>query len=546
MGSVIYFDNKQISLPGAYSTIVSGETNPARNLDYGKVLIIDTGVLGANFGGGSGVNGQLAQGQDSVYSFLNLADFRSYVKGGAFWKIAEALFFPDPSNPAAIGVSELYYVRACTTTSAKMTFSTTAGGTLAFFTRDEGVWANGTAVPGKTNSLLTGYAYTIIPGTIDSSKWKMKIWCGTYTGTASDGLPYGEETELQVTPRLVIESIEFSDMKELIGWAQTDLNFNAAFAIDETTTKVVGTGVIAETDITAVEGYQNAEGATESYASTDLNSALSQLTDLDYNVVFSDQFGVNANSTITKAIITHINFSAKFDHFLYIGGYGESAKFNDSIALAQGFDSDIVQLIHGDSGINSSAAAAGYRWWTVMYTLAAVVGRVCGKAPYIPVTNKTIGIDRVRHTLSDDEKKRAIKSGVLVVTKNAYTKKFVILQDINTLQDNLNLFNAKGQSYSIQFMRIVAQINRELVVNSELDLLGQENGVNVNTLSAGDVKNWTVAYLQSRVATEDSDNLILSFKDVNVTRKDDAWFVTYKIVVNNEITKLFFTGFLIR
>jgi len=38
----------------------------------------------------------------------------------------------------------------------------------------------------------------------------------------------------------------------------------------------------------------------------------------------------------------------------------------------------------------------------------------------------------------------------------------------------------------------------------------------------------------------------LSFKDVVTTRKEDAYFTTYKIVVNNEITKLFFTGYLIR
>ena len=95
-------------------------------------------------------------------------------------------------------------------------------------------------------------------------------------------------------------------------------------------------------------------------------------------------------------------------------------------------------------------------------------------------------------------------------------------------------------------MRIVAQINRELVVNAEIDLLGQENGVNVNSLSPNDVKNWTVFYLQSRVATETADNLILAFQDVTVTRQEDAYFVTYKIRVNNEINKLFFTGYLIR
>lgn len=95
-------------------------------------------------------------------------------------------------------------------------------------------------------------------------------------------------------------------------------------------------------------------------------------------------------------------------------------------------------------------------------------------------------------------------------------------------------------------MRIVYQLNRELVVNAEIDLLGDENGVNLNTLSANTVKSWTVAYLQSRVATDSEDNLILDFQDVNVTKKEDAWFVTYKVRVNSEINKLFFTGFLIR
>lgn len=548
MSSTFYFDNRQISLPGAYSTIVSGETNPARALDYGKLLIIDTGVVGANFGGGSGINGQLAQGQNSIYSFLNLADFRSYMKGGSFWKIAEALFFPDPSNPAAVGISELYFVRACTTTAAKMQFTTAGGSVFSIYARDEGIWANGVLVGTK---LSTGFGYTIKSGTVDKTKWIYQIWKGTFTGTAADGLPFGEETSLQATPSLVVESPEFDNIQTLIDWANNDSNFNRSFALDKEGSKIEGEGAAAGTvvsaDVTGLIGvYQLATGATETYTSTDLDAVLSQITDLDYNIIFTDQFGVNANSVITKSIVTHLNFNSRFSHFLYVGGYGEAAKFTDSIAYAKAFDSDKVVLVHGETGLNTSTSANGYRWWSVLYTLAACVGRVSGKQPYIPVTNKTIGIDRVKHVFSEDDKKRALKAGVLIVTKNAYTKKFVILQGVNTLQDNMNLFNAKGQSYSIQFMRIIAQINRELVVNAELDLLGQENGVNVNTLSSGDVKNWTVAYLQSRVATEDSDNLILAFQDVNVNRNEDAWFVTYKIRVNNEINKLFFTGFLIR
>lgn len=548
MATSFYFNNRQISLPGAYSTIVSGENNPARNLDYGKVLIIDTGVFGAKYGGGAGINGELANGQDAIYTFLNLADFRSFVKGGMFWKISEALFTPDPSNPAAIGISELYYVRACTTTPSEMKFTTGGGSTFAINTRDEGLWGNGTL---EGDNLVSGYGYSIKAGSIDPNKWIFQIWKGTFTGLAEDGLPYGEETALQSSPQLMVESPEFNNVQTLIDWAKSDPNFNAYFAFNETDTVVGGDGdtkgVVIESDVSSLAGtYQISTGGTETYNATDIDSVLSQITDLDYNIVFTDQYGVNANSTITKKVITHLNFTAKFDHFLYVGGYGEATQFNDSITLAQGFDSDKIVLVHGNVGLNTEQSSVGYRWWTVMYNLAAIVGRVSGKPPYVPVTNKSIGIDRVKHILSDDDKKQALKYGVLVTIKNAFTRKFVVLQGINTLQDNTSLFNAKGQSFSIQFMRIVAQINRELVVNAEIDLLGQENGVNVNTLSAGDVKNWTTFYLQSRVATEDSDNLILAFQDVVVTQKEDAWFVTYKIRVNNEINKLFFTGFLIR
>lgn len=540
--SSFIFSGRRVVLPGAYSVIKSGETNPPRNLDYGKVLIIDTGVLGAKYGGGAGISGQLAEGENSVYSFQSLEDFRSYMKGGLFWRIAEALFAPDPANQDAVGISQLYFCRACTTTSASMEVTSAAGGNFKFFTRDEGLWANGTVTD---TQLVTGYAFQIIPGVIDSTKWILQIFRGTFTGYASDGLPFGDETAEQSTPQLMSVSPEFNNIATLINWGKNDASFNNYFSMDPSSA-VKGTGEVSQEDVTALDGWNAASGGTETYSPTDIDSVLSAVTGLDYNIIFTDQYAANAAGTTYKKIITHLNQVSKFDHFLYIGGYNDKATFSQSVALAQGFDSSKVVLIHGDSGVNTEFSPVGYRWWTVMYTLAAVVGRISGKPPYIPGTNKTIGIDRLKHVLSDIEKEQAIQSGVLVISRNTYINKFVILEGINTLQDNANLFNAKGQSPYIQFMRIVFQINRELVVNAEIDLLGQENGVNVNTLSAGTVKNWTVAYLQSRVATDTEDNMLLAFQDVNVERKEDAWFVTYKIRLNSEINKLFFTGFLIR
>lgn len=543
MASTVIFSNRQITLPGAYSTIVSGENNPARNLDYGKVLIIDTGVFGTGFGGGAGINGTISQGQDAIYTFDNISDFRSFVKGGMYWKIAEALFTPDPSNPAAVGVSEILFVRAAKTTPAKLTFTSTDGGTFAVQTLDEGTVANGVLT--GTN-LSTGYGFMITPGVEDTSKWIMSFYVGSYTGTASDGLPYGEISAAAAEPRLVVQSPEFDNIKTLIEWAQTDSTFAQAFQLDSTS-EAKGEGTVSESDVTdLLNVYTPAAGGTETYNQTNFEAVLDQIVGLDYSFIFMDQFGDNANSALTKAYITHMNNAAKFPHFLFVGGYNVAADYSKSIELAQGFDSSYIQVTHGEVGLASDIAPQKYRWWTVMYNLCAQLGRTAGKEPMIPVTNKSIGVDRVRHILTESEQKKALKYGLLVTVKNDYLGKFVVLQGVNTLQDNANLFNAKGQSYSIQFMRIVAQINTELVVNAEIDLLGQENGVNVNTLSAGAIKDWTVAYLQSRTATNETDNLLLAFQDVVVTRKEDAWFTTYKIRVNNEITKLFFTGFLIR
>lgn len=543
MASTVIFSNRQITLPGAYSTIVSGENNPARNLDYGKVLIIDTGVFGTGFGGGAGINGTISQGQDAIYTFDNISDFRSFVKGGMYWKIAEALFTPDPSNPAAVGVSKILFVRAAKTTPAKLTFISTDGGTFAVQTLDEGTVANGVLT--GTN-LSTGYGFMITPGVEDTSKWIMSFYVGSYTGTALDGLPYGEISAAAAEPRLVVQSPEFDNIKTLIEWAQTDSTFAQAFQLDSTS-EAKGEGTVSESDVTdLLNVYTPAAGGTETYNQTNFEAVLDQIVGLNYSFVFMDQFGDNANSALTKAYITHMNNAAKFPHFLFVGGYNVAADYSKSIELAQGFDSSYIQVTHGEVGLASDIAPQKYRWWTVMYNLCAQLGRTAGKEPMIPVTNKSIGVDRVRHILTESEQKKALKYGLLVTVKNDYLGKFVVLQGVNTLQDNANLFNAKGQSYSIQFMRIVAQINTELVVNAEIDLLGQENGVNVNTLSAGAIKDWTVAYLQSRTATNETDNLLLAFQDVVVTRKEDAWFTTYKIRVNNEITKLFFTGFLIR
>ena len=157
-----------------------------------------------------------------------------------------------------------------------------------------------------------------------------------------------------------------------------------------------------------------------------------------------------------------------------------------------------------------------------------------------------MGGDALQHIPTDKEMEKALKAGLVVVYPNPYLQRFVVLQGVTTLQDNTLLFNKKGLSFSIQFMRIIAQLNKECVVNAEIDLMGDENGVNINTLSKGSLETWTINFLQTRVATDSQDNLIQGFKNVVAERIDDYYKVSYEVVLNNEVTKIFFTGFLLR
>lgn len=551
MATSVYFNGKLRTLPGVYSTITSGESSASRNLDYGTVLLIDTGVYGAGFGGGSGVNGTDKQGKDAVYEFETLSDFRDFVKGGMFWKCAEALFTPDPYNADAVGISKLLYARACTTTPATMTFAPTGGGskggTLVVKTIDEGLNANGDL---EGDTLKTGYAFTVEAGTEDPNAFVIKFWRGTFTGLYKDPitgveLSYDELTVEQAEPYLLCQTPECTNMAEVIAWCQTDENFGARFILDDSS-KITGDGTVDASDITDNAGYQVATGGTEQYKPTDLDDLLAQITDVEYNIVFTDQIGASGAGATNNKVIAHRNTQAKFDKFVYVGAYDSKVKFNDSLGMAKQFNNAYVVCVHGGIGTASDFVASKVRWWGVFYNLCQVIGRVSGKPPYIPVTNKTIGGDKLQHIPDEKEMEKAVKAGLVVVYPNPYLGRFVVLQGVTTLQDNKTLFNKKGLSFSIQFMRVIAQLNKECVVNAEIDLLGDENGVNLNTLSKGALETWTINFLQSRVATANQDNLIQRFQNVVATRIEDYYDVTYEVVVNSEITKIFFTGFLLK
>lgn len=137
MSIPVIFNNRQITEPGVYSRVTSGEPNKVVNAPFGAVTIIDTGNF-KGWGGGSGINGELAKGAGSIYKFENLPDLRNFVKGGILYNLADYLFNPlEDAN----GTAMVSLVRACTTTSATLS-KTFVNGKLTLKAKNEGLVSN--------------------------------------------------------------------------------------------------------------------------------------------------------------------------------------------------------------------------------------------------------------------------------------------------------------------------------------------------------------------------------------------------------------------
>ncbi len=541
MATSFIFNNRRVVLPGAYSTVKSVVKNPPTRLDWGSICIIDTGS-GAGFGGGSGVQGSKAVGKESVYVLDDIHEFREFTKGGVWWHLADPLF-----NPArgAVGVSRVFFIRACSTTPASIEFAPDGGGgnggTLSLNCKDEGLVGNGALSSG--GNLKTGYAAKLVSGEEDLEKFIFKIFRGTYKGVAEDGFPWNGISDEDSVPELITQSPEFSNFKELVAWAEKDKIFNNVFEIKTKT--VSGTGEVTSADLSSYQGYILAAGGTENYAASSvLSDALDAVKDLAFTFFLSDKFGEDAEDSNNTAILSHIYNSARFEKMLVVGGGSDFNEFDDSLEAATYFNSDRVILVHGGVKKKSSLIGGGFRSFPSLYKAAVVLGRICGIAPQIPITFKNIDIDGEIHQLNDKQKEKCLEHGVLATYFDHDNGWFQVLQGVNTLQKSDNLLNEDGTTFSIQLRRITSQINRELEVNIKKELLSDRNGVNRNTLSPEYLRDWVIGYLQMKTATTTSDNVIISFRNVTAERNQDAYFVEYEFEANTEINKVFVTGLL--
>ena len=142
MPTTVNFKGRRIVEPGVYAQVKSGIPAKPSNFAFGNLAIIDTGKS-SQWGGGSGINGTFENGINAIYSFQDVDDFKSFVKGGLLYDLADYIF--NPLNGAA-GPETVQLVRACTTTPAHISYNFTSGangGQVKFLCKNEGSVGNG-------------------------------------------------------------------------------------------------------------------------------------------------------------------------------------------------------------------------------------------------------------------------------------------------------------------------------------------------------------------------------------------------------------------
>lgn len=646
MSIVRNFNGKRVIEPGVYAQTRSGIPAKANNFPFGDLMIIDTGS-GAEWGGGSGINGELSSGLESVYSFEDPNDYRAFMSGGLLWDFSEFIFNPLVGAPAP---ERVYIVKAATTVGAKLKFNGLTNGSIEFICRNEGVVGNGvlnetkakavisfmdadlvsgniltitvtnagsnpvivsalsvpvgatpssfkrlvsqtindgtsgykaevkgsdviiyapnslgasanthtlaaTGTAGTTavindfyggvdgTSLVKGYGAELLSGEDDNAKFMIKFWGGSFNGKSPNGYYYGGLKENEVKANLFATSPEFSNISELIEWAETDYLFNKTFKLSPNYS-ISGGGNVVVGDLTTYNDLQLAVDGSEVYGAADLDKVLEDIKELGNTFFLCDRFGDEAKSVQNGKILSHILNESEFDKFMIVGGGIDETRFeknvsNSSLDIASFYDNERVIVVHGGNR-RADFINGGEEVLPSIYHAANVAGRLGGLEPQVPLTFKALRIQNFVHTLGKRDREKALQGGVL---HNRFVPGIgnVVNQGINSLQRNTQQINPDGSSFEISIMAIGAQLNKELILNMRPLFVGQNRG----RITRADVKVFVEGYLMSKTAQDDTDNLIIKFENVSVSLVEGDFDVRYAYVPNGPINKVFVTGFMI-
>lgn len=410
----------------------------------------------------------------------------------------------------------------------------TNGGTITVYTKAEGIRANG-VINLTSTEIERGFAMNVVAGTANTSALVFEFYRGTFTGNDIFGVPFNNVNAEDAEMELIAKSPEFTNLQDFINWANQDINFRAWFVLDSSSA-IAGTGALVAADITAQTGLRIFQSGSEVYNAGDLNTVFQHIKELDYSFVLADKDEFNAESSENLQILAHIQNESEFGRIMVIGGGPDL--IDDSITAAETFDHKFVHVVHSRT-YKAITTGSGLREYPTIYHAAAVLGRMAGQEPQVPVTFKELDFDGVKNELTQTERENAIQHGVMH-QRFVQGLGWVINQDINTKQENTLDVYEDGSSPHGSIMRIALLLNKELTI----DLRTKFTGLNANLASPADIKAAVEGRLNFRVASKTDDDLILSYRNVRVTLNGADYKVEYGFVPNGPVNRLFITGFM--
>jgi hypothetical protein len=544
MSSKVTVNGRITSIPGVYTSILSGVKNPPTPTSYGNICLFDLGA-GLGYIGGSGIAGAKKSGLDSVYEFSSLEDFRAVVRGGEYWSLGEKLFQPNSSNSR--GASKVFLVKACESTAASTTLALSAV-SVGLSTKDEGTVANGVLV---SSELKKGYAIKIRASPFVEDAYIIYFYLGTYKGLDAQGgslgnIPRDGVSEADSKPKLLFQTPPINNMEQFKKWALQNTDFSAMFDCSFPDTDL-------STQITSLEittfgtAYKLFASGTETYNSDHFSTVLDVISNLDNSIFIAPDHGEDAASADNAKLLYHINNEARFEKIMVVGAGIDASEFRGTVTasteIAKYFDSERVIVVHGGYKEKSGKYNTLLNR-SSLFSAAIVAGRTSGLEPQIPLTFKRINVAGLNHNLSRDEKEFALDCGVMYLDKDPDLS-FVIGAGINSIQRNIFLVNNDASTYSVSVSRIKAQLNKELTVNAKLDFFGSEVGANRGTFTEEDIKTWAYKFLSTKLAQPNQDNIIIRIGNISASFTGDTCYLTYEFVPNFEIQKVLITGVLL-
>lgn len=303
-------------------------------------------------------------------------------------------------------------------------------------------------------------------------------------------------------------------------------------------------------DFSSNTGYKLASGGTEVYNSSDFDDCLPKLKEVDNMFFLSTEYGANATSINNTKLLDFVTVETKYQKYIVVAGGFDRTTFKGTATtntqgIVEYFNSDSVIVTH--AGLKKKVRGqSGLKVCSQLYKAAGELGRICGIAPPVPVTLKTISIDADIDPMDEDDQKFCIKKGILYTYYDTELESFVVGQGINSLQNNEFLVNEDGTSFSIAVKRITSELNKEIMVTAKRRFFGNNNGPTRGTVSEHDIKQWLEVFLESRVANDQNPGgLIIDWGNIDVTVDQDNYRITYSFVPNFEISKMIFTGIIL-